>query len=34
MPAVVARKFGEEMVQFLGKKVAVETVIQKFTTEF
>ena len=27
--AVVARKFGEEMVQFLGKKVAVETADQK-----
>jgi small nuclear ribonucleoprotein (snRNP)-like protein len=26
---VVARKFGEEMVQFLGKKVAVETADQK-----
>jgi small nuclear ribonucleoprotein (snRNP)-like protein len=29
MAAVVARKFGEEMVQFLGKKVAVETADQK-----
>jgi small nuclear ribonucleoprotein (snRNP)-like protein len=29
MAAVVARKFGEEMVQFLGKKVSVETADQK-----
>ena len=29
MAAVVARKFGEEMVQFLGKKVSVETGDQK-----
>jgi small nuclear ribonucleoprotein (snRNP)-like protein len=29
MAAVVARKFGEGMVQFLGKKVAVETADQK-----
>jgi len=29
MAAVVARKFGEERVQFLGKKVAVETADQK-----
>ena len=29
MAAVVTRKFGEEMVQFLGKKVAVETADQK-----
>ena len=29
MAESVARKFGEEMVQFLGKKVAVETADQK-----
>ena len=29
MSAVLTRKFGEEMVQFLGKKVSVETSDQK-----
>lgn len=29
MSAVLARKFGEEIVQFLGKKVSVETSDQK-----
>ena len=29
MSVVLTRKFGEEMVQFLGKKVAVETSDQK-----